>query len=217
MLFVSGLMAGLAAWTKNEGLLFFAVLLAVRGGVVWLRSGPRAAFDELACWIAGACPMLAILAIQKTSLQASNDVVSGQGWEATIARILDPSRYWYVAQSLVSHALYVAKYFAVILPLCFLLLGVAKNRTRGLLGRSTASATFWLMLAGYFMVYILTPLDLQWHLGGSCERLLDQLLPLGVLVLFLHLATPEEVWASEATVGEEACDEFRALRIGSEG
>ena len=134
---------------------------------------------------------------QKVCLAGSNDLVDGQNWQATVARLLDPHRYWYVAQALLVHALRIARPFAVVLSLCFLLLGVAKNRARGTAGLPTAGAVLPLMLAGYFLVYVTTPFDLHWHLTTSAGRLLLHLWPLCIMVLFLCLATPEESLAED--------------------
>ena len=96
------------------------------------------------------------------------------------------------------NALRIARPFSVVLSLCFLLLGVAKNRARGTAGLPTVGAVLPLMLAGYFLVYVTTPCDLQWHLATSAGRLLLHLWPLCIMVLFLCLATPEESWAAES-------------------
>jgi len=43
------------------------------------------------------------------------------------------------------------------------------------------------MFCGYFVVYLWTPNDLAWMLGGSLERLLLQLWPTFLFVLFMVL------------------------------
>ena len=142
ILVLSGLMAGLAAWTKNEGFLFLIVLPAARCAVVWRRRGATEVFRELICLTAGALPVLAVVAIQKVCLAGSNELVVGQNWEATSTRLLDLSRYGYVAQAFILNALHIARPFAVVLPLCFLLLGVAKNRPGGAPGSPRPAPCF---------------------------------------------------------------------------
>ena len=205
ILVLSGLLAGLAAWTKNEGALFLLVLPVARCAATWRRCGAREVFRELVYWTAGALPVLAVVALQKVCLAGSNDLVDGQNWQATVARLLDPHRYWYVAQALMLNALRIARPFAVVLSLCFLLLGVAKKRARGTAGLPTAGAVLPLMLAGYFLVYVTTPCDLHWHLATSAGRLLLHLWPLCIMVLFLCLATPEESWAEESAADGNSC------------
>jgi hypothetical protein len=212
LLVLAGLLAGLAAWTKNEGWLFLIVLPVARGAVVWRRCGVRKVFGELCCWSAGVGPVLAVVVLQKACLAGDNEIVGGQGWEATLTRILDPSRYWYIVPTLVVAVLHLARPLVVVLPLWLLFLGPARNRPRGTRGLATAGAVPSLMLAGYFLVYLITPCDLHWHVNTSVDRLLLHLWPSGLWALFLWLATPEEVWAEEsaasvpAAAGDDSAD-----------
>lgn len=56
-----------------------------------------------------------------------------------------------------------------------------------------SSIVLLLMLMGYFMVYIISPHDLVWHLNTSLERLFLQLLPSAIFIFFVLLTTPEEM------------------------
>jgi hypothetical protein len=40
------------------------------------------------------------------------------------------------------------------------------------------------MLASYYLVYVITPFDITWHVSTSIDRLLVQLWPLVVLTAF---------------------------------
>jgi hypothetical protein len=195
---LSGMAAGMAAWTKNEGLLLIPVLLIARCAVAWRWDRLKIIYKELVCWGAGAVLLLAVIAIQKTFIAGKNDLVSGQSWNAWLTRALDPSRYWIIIQTLYTYILRIAGPFTVILPLSFLLLGAAKKRPRGRLGFPAVLTVISLMSAGYFTVYVLTPNELHWHLATSAERLLLHLLPLCILALFLYLATPEELLIRES-------------------
>jgi len=78
-----------------------------------------------------------------------------------------------------------------LVPLYSLIVG---TRLRAQLGVGAAAAA--LSVAGLgaltFLVYVTTPHDLDWHLATSCRRVLFQLWPSIVFLLFLGLATPEE-------------------------
>jgi hypothetical protein len=198
LLALSGLAAGLAAWTKNEGLLFMFALTTSRCAVVWRRDCGKMAFAQLLCWCIGLLPGLVVIAIQKAYLSGSNDLLSGQNWTESMTRLSDPSRYWHVIQAFILYALRVSRPFAVVLPLAFLMLGMAKKRSPKALGIPTALTLLTLMLAGYFLVYITTPHDLHWHLASSTERLLLHLCPLCIFIMFLCLATPEELLAKDS-------------------
>jgi len=48
------------------------------------------------------------------------------------------------------------------------------------------------MVIGYYLVYIVTPHDLAWHLQYSLDRLLLQLWPSAIFVYFMMVRTIEE-------------------------
>ena len=48
------------------------------------------------------------------------------------------------------------------------------------------------MLVGYFFVYVLTPLDLAYHLATSLNRLFLQLWPGVIFLVFMIARTPED-------------------------
>ena len=105
LLLLSGLMAGLATWTKNEGLLLPIALMAARAAVLCrrrcVRQGPR----ELLCLLVGASPALAMLIIQKLCLNGDNDLVGNQTWAAALRQLMDLSRYGHITQALLLNAL----------------------------------------------------------------------------------------------------------------
>jgi hypothetical protein len=191
LLVLSGLTASLAAWTKNEGLLFSLVLFAVRAAIVGRRQNVKHAFQEMIPWILGALPALAIIALQKTCLASENDLVDQSQWNLILPRLFDPSRYWLAGQSLVLGALRTMRTMVVMLPVAYLLLGTAKSADRNLSGWSTALGTLGGMFFGYFCVYVVTSGELQWHLNTSVGRLMIQLCPLAILIVFLKMGSPE--------------------------
>jgi bacteriorhodopsin len=56
-----------------------------------------------------------------------------------------------------------------------------------------AATTLVLVNVGYFVVYLLTPLDLRWQLMFSIERLVFHTMPLAIFVAFLAIAS----WARD--------------------
>ena len=44
---------------------------------------------------------------------------------------------------------------------------------------------FLLMAAGHFLIYLLSPHDLDWHLENSLDRIMLQMLPFSILLLGL--------------------------------
>jgi hypothetical protein len=45
------------------------------------------------------------------------------------------------------------------------------------------------MMAGHYMAYVLTPIDLQWHLENSLPRLMLQIWPTALVLCFLIAPT----------------------------
>jgi hypothetical protein len=220
LLLVAGLTASLAAWTKNEGLLFVIVVVASRSVVAW-RAGqgevcaaaiPRhwrgkRLLGDLAACAATLLPIMGVVMLLKMCVApaADDNLFLSSSREAMFARILDPSRYLAIAEGFARSVYRVAKAFTVVLPICFLLLGSRGDRRRTPVGLPAAAAVFCLMLVGYLGVYLLTPYDLEWHMQTSFDRLLTQLWPMGILIFFLSRATPEELLETADGRGTGEC------------
>ena len=82
--------AGLAAWTKNEGLLFLAALTVAHFAVVGRTRGLRAYAGQLRPLAAGILPVLAILIFFKSTLAPPSDLVSLAAKQSVLAKLLDP-------------------------------------------------------------------------------------------------------------------------------
>jgi hypothetical protein len=176
ILILAGLLAGMAAWTKNEGLLF---VLAVAVARLWVERsrGIRSCLAEAAWFLGGALPFLALSYAFKNGFAPPTDLVSAQGAN-TLTRLTDASRWLTVAKSyvLVSQSFGLWLYppiFGLAYYACLLRVrkGVVWSRV------STPIVAFALMLVGYFFVYLTTPYPLQWHINHSLDRLLLQLWP----------------------------------------
>jgi hypothetical protein len=204
-LMLAGLAAALAAWTKNEGLLFLFVVPAVRFAWIIHGSGWRRALRQAAWFVAGALPVLIVMAIFKLQLAPSSDIFAGQGLQKMIERLTDWQRYGQILLAYIQTALTFTQGIVdiregfrfnpgvagvVLLGLYMILVGV---RTQGqdqpaLL---TAVTALILMLAGYFGIYLITPHDLRWHLLTSLNRLFIQLWPSAIFLCFMIARTPE--------------------------
>jgi ABC-type Fe3+-siderophore transport system permease subunit len=71
-----------------------------------------------------------------------------------------------------------------------LLIGRAK---RPLSGTWTIAMMIILQLAVYFGIYLLTPLELTYHLKTSLDRLYLHVFPLALLWFFVWLKSPQEL------------------------
>jgi 4-amino-4-deoxy-L-arabinose transferase-like glycosyltransferase len=200
--YFSGLFAGMATWTKNEGLLFLLALLAAQVAVVLWKGTWTQDRKRLAGFCAGALPVVLLLTSFKLFLAPPNDLIAGQSFGATLARISQPSRYVEVAKAFAKEFLDWDRWnlTPIVLPFYSLLVGVntgergtvcrdAANRQRGLVA---TWSTLVLVGIGFFFVYVLTPYDLAWHLG-TLGRIVSQMWPSLLLATFLTIKSPAEI------------------------
>lgn len=173
---LAGLLAGLAAWTKNEGVLF-AFLFAAVMLLARRRAETRASWRPL---LLGLAVMLVPLLLFKVVLAPTNDLLASP----LVARLAQA--FGFERHRLIWAALWrdgrgfgewtMLPYLAMAAPF---LAWRGRRRLAGLERGVPIIAA--LMLLGYYVVYLLTPQDLSWHLETSLVRLLLQLWPLVLL------------------------------------
>ncbi len=192
----AGLMAVLAAWTKNEGILFIVVLPAVRMLMQYRRSGLKAALHSLSLLAMGMLPVLALLLYFKLHIAPDNDLVAGQNISATLSRISTPSRYVQISTAFFKGMLAIGRWqiYPLLLAVYMAVTGITRRPAARYLGL-TVLAVVLAMLGGYFCVYLATPHDLHWHLRTALHRLLLQVWPATLLVVFLLVRriTPKRI------------------------
>ena len=185
---VAGMMAGFAAWTKNEGLLFLGSVAASRLALVVSSRGWRLAAREAVAFGVGLAPVLAVLVAFKLYLAPPNDFLAAQSPVEIIAKLTDPSRYAMVGRAVAGQLAGLGSGAVAWLVGYRLLLGGAPRR----LGTGSVWLILAMMAVGYLLVYVSSPLFLPWHLQWSLDRLIIHLWPLAVFAAFLSAATPEE-------------------------
>ena len=181
-LLLAGALAGLAAWTKNEGLVFIAVTLPWLAWIAVRYGRPR----DLAWWAAGAAPALLTVAWYKLAFAPEppaymSDPLALTGIIQTLASperhaLVDPlaGRLWLQwGGPNAGFALPLAMAAAV-----WVALTPAGQPVRGIVW------TAFVMLLSYYVVWLLSPLDAQWLVGTTFERLVSQVWPPLVLVAF---------------------------------
>ena len=187
---LAGVAAAFAAWTKNEGLLFVPVLTLVWGIQAWRRGERRAVGAFLAALVVALAPLLAF----KLLFAPPNDLVSAP-WTARFAQLIDPARHGVIWAGLRRDVpgfgeWRVVPFLAMLVPF------LALRRRRPAPGAALALAVAGLMLAGYYVVYLLSPHALAWHVDTSLVRLLLQVWP--VLILGWCLLLPDTAAATVA-------------------
>lgn len=194
LLFLAGMAVGLSAWTKNEGLLFVLSVSFSHFVLALGRQGWRAYLREALPFASGLLPAGIVLFYFKTQMAPPGDLLFLSGFEASLERLRDFSRY---GELLKGFAVGITRFgqWSVSAPLLliayFFVVGI-ESRARQFRASAVSLAALLLQGAGYLFAYAMTPYDLQWHLATSLSRLFLHLWPGFLFVFFLLVRTPEE-------------------------
>lgn len=171
---LSAAFLGACIWTKNEGTVLAALFILFNLRTLFSRGG-------LKYFAAGiAAPLLAWL-IFKTGYAPANDMVKDQS-SSTLTFLHTGSRYNTIWQSFKTNLNDKFGYVEIGFYLYFILCVLQKQWP----GRH-----MWLLLCclcAYFMIYVITPRDLEWQLATSQDRLMHQLMPAMVYVIATKLS-----------------------------
>jgi hypothetical protein len=191
---LAGLFAGFSGWVKNEGLL--VLLSAVFALVVRAALSNDRASDlkQIGWFFLGMVPVLLMVTIFKAQFSPGNEVVSESNLATIGSKLTDLGRH---LTSLYAFQGGIRTFggWLISLPiiLFFYLLAFGLHANLNFKNELVFSLTFLtLILSGYYLVYIITPADLRWHLGTSLHRLLIHLWPSILFVYFLIVRSPEE-------------------------
>jgi len=207
LLVLSGIAAGLLAWTKNEGVLIVLVLILVRFFIVTGSEGWKSAVKQVSWLMVGAAPVLLLTATFKVMLAPTTDIFTGQNIHVIGARLTDIERFKTIIGAYIQTGLTFTQGIPdirtgfrfnpgvagiAILALYLVLSGTEFNRKEKANILSVLLVAL-ITLGGYFLVYLITPHNLEWHLITSLNRLFIQLWPAIILTTFVAARTPEMV------------------------
>jgi hypothetical protein len=189
----AALMAGLAAWTKNEGLLF----VATSTGVLFLAALWRRSFRGFLFYLAGLLLPLVLLFHFKSQVAPSSEFLGG-GMETLTQYLTDASRHQLIFNSFKGFFLHGGGWYGIgiylILVVYFLLFRTKTRDTSDAILVSLAILTA--QFIGYYLFYLISPYDLNWHIGYSLNRLFVHAYPATVFVVLTATQTPETVFPS---------------------
>jgi hypothetical protein len=190
-LVVAGLAAGLAAWTKNEGLLFLLALGIAHAVSVLYSAGMREWSRQLVALAAGLLPLAVIILYFKAEFAPANIMMLEMSEPAEASLATEFRRYMMIGK-LVAQRLVLYEgpginmaYVLAILLVCF---GVSRKH---LVSVAQAGLVVTIMFSGFMGIYFLRAQTGPAFVGGSLDRLLLQLWPAVVFGFFL-LAAPRE-------------------------
>jgi hypothetical protein len=187
-LLVAGLVASLAAWTKNEGVVLMATGTLM---VAWMAVRRRHAGVAIS-WLAGAAPVGATLLWHKLVVApvAPEYMSDAPGAGTMIAGLLDPAVHASIWTMLDPRWIpWAGPLAAGALPLTLVAAAVAVFTPAGRTMRPVL-AVVAVMCASYYAIWVVSPLDRVWLIATTFDRLVGQIWPSVVLVAFSAGARP---------------------------
>jgi hypothetical protein len=196
---LTGLLAGCAAWTKNEGLILCLAVCAAIITTCVVRKRIQHALVRCGMFLLGAAPFLLCVLSTKLAFAWRNDVFEDQTFSGAAQSLTDPARYRLFWQWLIElFPQYIDTRLFVLLA-AFGLLARVSTRRSAHSGEtppgpdlSTATLTLVFVSGCYAFIYLITPHDLGWHMRTSLSRLVLHLWPSVLLVLFCAMPSLDE-------------------------
>ena len=178
----AGVLAGFAAWTKDEGLLFLAILFAA---IAALRR-PR-----LLRFCYGAAPAAALVLVFKFVIARGTHSLVGAAQGNMTSKLGDWSRVQITGAAMVREIFaWNTGWYHPILPILVLAIVMRFDRRQMRDGLFSLAIGLALVL-GYFGAYVITPNDLRWQLQSSLPRLFVQVCPILLIAAFVAMRAPE--------------------------
>lgn len=187
LLILAGLTAGLSTWSKNEGLIFIACLLISELTSLLYKNLNELKHDFKFILI-GFLPVFLFVIYFKLSISPPNELFLDQTASSYLDRLLDPKRYVTVCNIFIDMLRSFGRWD--LNPWWIFLFGILYKGVNFNQNRNVIFYNFTfivLFLIALFFVYILTPMDLIWHLNTSLHRLLFQLFPAFIFIYFFTI------------------------------
>jgi hypothetical protein len=177
---LTGLLSSLAAWVKNEGLVFLGVMLLL---VAWRTVRARRPVLLLE-WAAGATPVtLTFIWLKRVIAPVAAPYFADAAGHSMLSPVLDPQRHQAVL-GVIEHMFPLWGGPGASGALLLVLLAVLAALWRTPRAAWPPVAACAIMLASYYAVWVLSPLDPQWLVSTTFDRLFLQLWPTLLVVAF---------------------------------
>jgi hypothetical protein len=212
-LILAGIAAGLCAWTKNEVLLFLLITAGSLFVTAMVDRVRRPALRTIGPFLAGSLPFLLMVLYFKIRLAPASYLAAGFTLSTLSEKLLDWSRYASIARAFFitgisfTQGLIDARVgmhlnpgaVSILLLIAYLFLVGVRIDPQDRLGVIQSAAILCLTAAGYFIIYLLTPLNLDYHLATSLNRLFLQLWPGVIFLFFMAAGATQEATAPVTT------------------
>ncbi len=201
LLLASGLLAAIAAWTKNEGIAFFFASAVALFIIESWRGRSKQGAAALAWYLCGSLPVILTLAYFKAQFAPQNDIIAFTGSALSgqdggmMNRLLDPDRYVTIIGSFIHYSYFGGFIGKAGIFIYVLAVGIAVKKTQ-MRGIAFVSAVLAGMAGTYFLVYLLSPQELGWYVFCSMGRLLVQMFPALIVAFFIAARSADEILAA---------------------
>jgi hypothetical protein len=191
LVFLAGLTVSCAAWTKNEGQLFLALVIFVYFiGQLGKKEGSKT-LKEFIGFTLGLAPVLGTLFYFKLNFALENAHLNTNTLNQLGAYLVDIDRYILVG------TIWINKFFTFNDGIIFLMAGyflLSGLERSDLIKKRILSHTvlLLLMMCGYFFVYVIYPGNTRDLLSASLRRIIIQLWPTWVFLFFYCVKGPEK-------------------------
>lgn len=184
LLVVAGCSAGLASWTKNEGIPFLILVILAAAAFPFRGADLRRRLTNGALTVLGAAPAIAVLSVFKITLAGANNILTRATW----GNLAVWARWWLILRRVGQGVIGFGGW--PLNPALLLLLSFALGRSRAAEQQASCRASVLLlaMLAVYVGIYVIAP-DIEFHLDTSLDRVLLQLWPAWIFCLAAGVPT----------------------------
>lgn len=196
ILFLAGLAASCAAWTKNEGLLFLALTIVVLITFNIIIKKQLRNITEIFFFLFGLIPILGTEMFFKLRLATSNDLFNLDNLSNIFSYLGQLDRYQQIFLKFVEKIFLFNDGIFFIMVVYLLFSGLDKD----FFNRRTLPplvTLLGLMFCGYFLSFLISPYDLRWHLNSALYRLIIHIWPSWVFLFFLCTKGAEKVTSNQ--------------------
>ncbi|MGP0075240.1 MAG: hypothetical protein ACLPWF_25285 [Bryobacteraceae bacterium] len=183
---LAGLLAGFAAWTRNEGVIFVVALLIGRAFALFRWRERAAIVPQFLRLLAGLAAPIAVVVIFKLRVAPPGELISMPA-STILKNLADPGRWITTLEGLVFVLISFGRFLIpiVLLLALYAYLVRLKVDSRDRASLATAVIALPLTLATQLLVDILSVPYLPLEITTSFERFLLQLWPAALLIFFL--------------------------------
>jgi hypothetical protein len=176
---LAGIAAGFAAWTKNEGTVAALSIAVSYAAVSLVRQAAPVAVRRIVWFWSGLSSSALVLFVFSSTVAPSSDLAAAIVDADTIAKFSSFERHSKVVAELAQIFVNWGRWSLAtptVLAVAFLAMGY---RRPARLGDAVwvGTGTLALMVVAYYLVFMSTPYDVEWHIYTSWSRLIAQLWP----------------------------------------